>query len=412
MRSPLHQRVRIDDRRAGERTSGGDGVAVGADSDGDERLGVRRPDQRRVPRQRGEQAGPRVRGVVEVDGFDGEQQRHFDVVGVERLGGRPAGIGDDGGAVGALGLTKRQRPGAGGHDEQRGNTDDEGPPHTFRARLPAAQPAAGVEELPLRGSQVGVRQPALDRVVTGVLVHRGLGEAGAAVELALRTAHRIPRLRRGDEVAEDALPLDVVVEPAAQSRPDPHQRLVGDLDGLAIARHEALRHEHLDQPLVVRVDRQAAPRNAAAHRRAVAAVADEPQQQVLQQRPLFGRQPLVDRLGRLCDRTADAASRAVAGDGEGAPFAPLPRLAQRMRQQRQRARLALHLAHEEVDEARLRAAHRPGAPARRSPPAGRPRPSGRASTGCARRAGRRAGTPTPHRAGRRARQRPLAIAAA
>ena len=49
----------------------------------------------------------------------------------------------------------------------------------------------------------------------------------------------------------------------------------------------------------------------------------------------------------------DAAGGLVAGDGQGATLPALPGPAQRVREQRQRARLALHLPHQQVDQAGL-----------------------------------------------------------
>ena len=62
---------------------------------------------------------------------------------------------------------------------------------------------------------------------------------------------------------------------------------------------------------------------------------------------------VVDLLGRLGDRAADAAGALVARHGEGATLAALPRLVQRVRQQRQGAGLALDLPNQQVDQARL-----------------------------------------------------------
>ena len=60
------------------------------------------------------------------------------------------------------------------------------------------------------------------------------------------------------------------------------------------------------------------------------------------------------------DGALHAAGRRVALEGEGAAVAHLPRGAQRMGQQRQRARLAGHLGHEQVDETGLDAQAGPG----------------------------------------------------
>ena len=79
----------------------------------------------------------------------------------------------------------------------------------------------------------------------------------------------------------------------------------------------------------------------------------EPQQQRAQQAALCFGQRLVERFGGVGDGAADPAGLPIAIDGEGAALAALPGLAQGVRQQRQRARLTLHVMHEDVHQARL-----------------------------------------------------------
>ena len=63
--------------------------------------------------------------------------------------------------------------------------------------------------------------------------------------------------------------------------------------------------------------------------------------------------PRVELLRGLGDRPPDPAGRLVAGDGQRPALPAQPGLAQGVGEQRQRARLALDLAHEQVDEPRL-----------------------------------------------------------
>ena len=91
------------------------------------------------------------------------------------------------------------------------------------------------------------------------------------------------------------------------------------------------------------------------HRLAVGRRADEAQQDRPQRRALSGGQALVEPVGRSGHRAADAAGRAVALDGEHVPVAPPPCLGQRVGQQRERARLALGVADQQVDEPRFEA---------------------------------------------------------
>ena len=152
---------------------------------------------------------------------------------------------------------------------------------------------------------------------------------------------------------QDALALDVVVQPGPQAGPGPGQRLVGQLDGVVVAGHQPGSDQQLDEPLVLGVGGDGAAGDAAAHRFAVRGGGHQAQQQVAQQWPLLGGYLVVDLLGRLGDRASDPTGGLVALDGERAALAPLPRLVQRVRQQRQRPGLALDLAHQQVDQARL-----------------------------------------------------------
>ena len=54
-----------------------------------------------------------------------------------------------------------------------------------------------------------------------------------------------------DSVAQDALPVGVVVEPVPQPWPGPGERLVGQLDDTVVAGDEAGPDEQLDDLLVV-----------------------------------------------------------------------------------------------------------------------------------------------------------------
>ena len=191
----------------------------------------------------------------------------------------------------------------------------------WRARSSAARCSAigerlaGVEVGPLGGGQVRVGALApLERSC----------EAGAAVELAVRAAHGVPGVGPAREVAEDALALDVLVEPALQPGPGPGQGLVGDLDDAVVAGDEPGADQPLDELVVGGVGGHGAPGHPAADALPIGARCDQAQHQVVDQRTLVGRDLLVERLGRLGDRPADAASGAVAVHGERASLAALP----------------------------------------------------------------------------------------
>ena len=100
-------------------------------------------------------------------------------------------------------------------------------------------------------------------------------------------------------MAQDALALDVIVQPRLQARPRPGERLVCQLDGIIVARHQAGADEQLDELFVLVVGGDGAPGDAAAHRLALRRGRHQPQQQVAQQWPLLGGDLCVDLLRRL-----------------------------------------------------------------------------------------------------------------
>ena len=163
-----------------------------------------------------------------------------DVLDEQRLRADAAGVGDDGGAVGTVRLPAGEQTGDHGDDEQHRGTGEQGSQPAVLAGL-LAQPlfgrrglgsfplGAGVEEGPFGWGEVGVGT---------VLPVEGLGEADAAVELAVGPAHAVPGVGGEGEVAQDALTLDVVVQPGLQAGPGPGERFVGQLDGLVVAGHQ------------------------------------------------------------------------------------------------------------------------------------------------------------------------------
>ena len=164
---------------------------------------------------------------------------------------------------------------------------------------------------------------------------------------------RIPGVGGEGEVPQDALALDVVVQPGPQAGPRPGQRFVGQLDGLVVAGHEPGSDQELDEPFMLGVGGDGAAGDAAAHRFTVRGGGHQAQEQVAQQRSLFGGNLVIHLLGGLGDRATDPAGLPIAVDGERAALAPLPRLVQCVRQQRQRPGLSLHLPHQQIDQAGL-----------------------------------------------------------
>ena len=124
-------------------------------------------------------------------------------------------------------------------------------------------------------------------------------------------------------------------------------------DHALVAGHEASGDQRLDQALVLVVGGEDVAGDPAPHRIAVWGRRDQAQHQIAQQRPLHLVDLLVDPLGGLGDRAADAAGLAVALHRERATLPPDPGLTQRVGQQRQGAGLTLHLTHQHVDQTRL-----------------------------------------------------------
>ena len=105
-----------------------------------------------------------------------------------------------------------------------------------RPLLRLDQLATGVEKRPLGDAEAGAS------VVAPV---EGVGQADAAVQLALGAAHRLPGVGGHGQVTQDALAFDVVVEPAPQARPGAGHRLVRELHHSVVARHQPRADEQL-----------------------------------------------------------------------------------------------------------------------------------------------------------------------
>jgi hypothetical protein len=101
-------------------------------------------------------------------------------------------------------------------------------------------------------------------------------------------------------------------------------------------------------PVLRRVFDDLVARHLAADRFAAWAGDDQSEDQVSKLYPLGVVQRGVQRLGGLGDRTADATRRLVAGHGQGPSLMTKPGLAERVREQGERPRLALDLPEQEV----------------------------------------------------------------
>lgn len=154
----------------------------------------------------------------------------------------------------------------------------------------------------------------------------------------------------------DPLPLDVLLQPAAQPGPVARQRLVGQLDHPVVDGDQPGVHQQLhDRPVLLVVDHAAGePARAPAGQRVVVARwRHQSHHQVPHQGLLGRRDAAVDLFGGAGDGTLDAAGGDVPRHRQGGALAVAPRLAQRVGEEGERAGLVLHLAQQEVDESGL-----------------------------------------------------------
>ena len=225
-------------------------------------------------------------------------------------------------ATGAVRLHGSDRAGDEREDEEHGGAAEHDPEPTdqpgLRTRLLGraallgfGEVRAGVEELLFGRGQLGVRL---------FLPLQGLGEADASVQLAGWATQGVPGLGGGGEVVQDPLAFDVVLQPAAESRPRAGQRLVCDLDEAVVAGDQPGSDEPVDELVLGGMGDDLAARQPGSDRFAFGARGDEAEQEVVQRAPLVGVELAVQGLGGLRDRSADPAGGLVAGDGEGPPF--------------------------------------------------------------------------------------------
>ena len=191
-------------------------------------------------------------------------------------------------------------------------------------------------------------------------------EPGAAVEIGRLPAAGVPEPRGVADLLVRAKSRAVLVEPLAQLGPLADQGLVGHLDGAVVERDEALLgepvQERLDRRRVGALRHELADGDAPA--RVVAALAElgHADQDAADQPALLLGQRVDEPVGGAADGRCHAAGLAVTRDGERAAVAVLPGGAQRVREQRQRARLGGDVAHDQLDQAGLEL--QPGEPGR------------------------------------------------
>ena len=352
-------RGRVDQGHPVGRAADGDQPAVGRRRHRGQRLAhPHRTSEQWVASDRGEQAGPRLGRVVEAHRLDGQEQRPVDGGGGEGLSPDPAGVGGGGGPIGATGLADGQPTGDDRHGEEDGDRRrrargaDGWSAASSRSRSSASRrsdatsSSAWARKARSVGSEVG----------TGPLDPLdGAAQADAPVQLAGRATEPLPVLGRHRQVTAGAQAVDVVVDPAPQSRPRRGQRLVGELDAVPVQRHQAGGDQPLDEGGAQRTARHRGVGHADPMRCTERAGRDQAQQEVAEHRPLRLLGRLVDGFRREGDGAADAAGPPVAGHRQRPALAVLPGLAQRVREEGEAPGGALDLVVQQIDQTRLEA---------------------------------------------------------
>ncbi len=177
-----------------------------------------------------------------LDGGEGQQDAALRIDLHVGVGGRGqlAGGSHPASPLGTVALTDSHEAGDERADQDERGRREQGAESPVLAGL-VSGPVLGGPVLGVGEGLAGAEERALGRRQVGrdpLAPLEGLGEAGTAIQLAVGTAHCIPCLGGTGEVAQDALSLDVVVEPAPQAGPGSGQRLVGELDDAVVAGDE------------------------------------------------------------------------------------------------------------------------------------------------------------------------------
>ena len=159
------------------------------------------------------------------------------------------------------------------------------------------------------------------------------------------------------EAAVQPQPFAVFFEPGAERGPFADEGFVGDFGGSFSQRDEAcvgeLAEHRVDCGCGAALGDELVDLDSAPGVFDAAADLGEPEEHAPEQRVELVGRCLDDSIGSAGDRRRHASGFAVAVDGECATVAELPCRPERVRQQRQRARLARNIAQDHVDQARL-----------------------------------------------------------
>ena len=333
------------------------------------REGADEPEQRRACCRSAASRSPRVsRRSSRLTPGHGEQQRAVEAGLGQRLRAEPLGVGRQRLVARVVALDERHDPGDHRRTSRTPAPTSSAAQAAVRPALALGVPLAGgaalVEERPLGGVQV--------RAVPVRPLERG-GEPGAAVEVrGLPAAARPTAGRRcpaggagagprGPRRASGAAWATRGSAPRGRPRRCPRRGSRGERPRAARAatrhrvRRGALRDELLDRARAVGVSSIPSPSSVSRRKRLRTSA-----------RRSSGSDSTSVSAVRAT-RRRDAAALPVALDRQRAPVAPLPGRAQRVREERERARLAGDVAQRRGRPARARAAAPRGAPARLPP---------------------------------------------
>ena len=322
------------------------------------RIAVERPHALRPPLlgERREKPVLRLRGAGQAHRLGGEQEREVEGPRRRRECGEPVRIGHQ---EGLLGLP------LGAHGEERGDQGDDEhrrqpgrqPPRPVPRRRLAVGSLLGGGQLGVGGLPAGRQELLLERRDVGARAVRpveGGGQPGAAGELVVPPAAGLPLSGGGGEVTAHRAAGGVVLQPPDEPRPGGQQRLVRDLQPLAVHGEQPAVDEDLDDrragSATLTGQVQLRERQRAPHQRAAVVGVGQPDEQPAGEVLTVLVQFSVGGLGGPGQRTGDAPGLQVAGERQPVAAATFPGADQSGRQQRQRPRLAEDIGDHGVEQ--------------------------------------------------------------
>ena len=225
----------------------------------------------------------------------------------------------------------------------------------------AAQPSVGATRprglvlggVAAAGDELALEHVQLEHIVGGHV--EGGREAGPAVQLGRVAPGPVPFRRSLGDVSTQPAPLGVLLDPVPQAWPLAQQGLVGDLDTPFRHGHQSPTGQRGEDArrILVALEIQLGERRPPAHGRVRLPLPDQTQHDRPHQRTVRLGNTVVGALGEPGDGAAHSAGLVVRREGEGVVVSLLPQLEQRGGQQRQRARLAVHVGDQRVGQLRL-----------------------------------------------------------